>query len=223
MRGWESAKGVLKVPRPVHQKQKPEAIERFKTEGWAEKLAELDIPQGQAVRFWVMDESRFGLHSVVRRCWGLRSVRVVKPVTQKYEWDYLYGAIDVLNGEPVWEFLRQLVATQPEAYHVVLWDGAGFHQPPPAQEDGWQDLAQVRTIKLPPYCPELNPSEKIWDPLKDTIGNRVFSGIEELREALLPKLQSFWRRAAGLSSLIGQNWLRHQANVSYLVNIPVFN
>jgi transposase len=218
--------GVLKAPRPCHRQQKPGAVEEFKTEGWEQKLAELNLPPGEPVRFWVMDESRFGLHTIVRHCWGLRGRRIVRPFQQKFDWDYVYGAISILDGEPVfchlptvsceavWEFLRQIVQTQPGAHHVVLWDGAGFHQPPPRDDPEWSGLSRVHTLKLPPYSPELNPTEKIWDQLKDTVCNRVFDTVEALRDALLPKLRDFWSDPLGLSSLVGRNWLLQKVNAS---------
>ena len=72
----------------------------------------------------------------------------------------------------------------------------------------------MHTLKLPPYSPELNPTEKIWDQLKDTVCNRVFDTIKALRDALLPKLQDFWRDPRGLRSLIGRNWLLQKVNAS---------
>ena len=211
--------GSLKVPRPCHDKQKPGDLVDFKIQGWEAQLSSLDLPAGAPVRFWVMDESRFGLHTVVRRCWGLKGKRVVKPVQQRYEWDYVYGAVDIMTGEPVFchlptvsceaagQFLGELVKLEPEAHHVVLWDGAGFHQAPDSQNPAWANLARVHVLKLPPYCPELNPVEKIWDQLKDTVCNEVFRSVEALRQGLLPKLREFWENPAGLSSLIGNNWL----------------
>ena len=70
------------------------------------------------------------------------------------------------------EFLHELTKTAPDSRHVVLWDGAGFHRPPPTEVKGqdeeqaalaieYKDLAKVHVIKLPPYCPELNPSGKM--------------------------------------------------------------
>ena len=240
--------GGLKAPRPCHRDQKEGAIDAFKTEGWARKLAELDIPIGVPVEFWVMDEARFGLHTIVKHCWGLKGVRVVKRFQQRFDFDYLYGAINVQTGAPVfchmpsvtceitWEFLRELTKTAPDAHHVVLWDGAGFHQPPPREAPGqdaeqaalageYKDLANVHVIKLPPYCPELNPSEKMWDQMKDAVCNRADDTIEDLREAMLPKLRSWWERADGLMSVLGEgkNWLGQQVNACYGGNLPVFN
>lgn len=231
------SKGRLKAPRPSHHKQAPGAVIDFKMSGWQERLDSLDLPPGAPVRIWVMDESRFGLHSVTRHCWGLRGHRVVKPFQQRFEWEYLYGAVDILTGEPVfchlptvscdavWTFLRELVKTDSAAHHIILWDGAGFHQPPPAAsepEPEWADLAKVHVLALPPYCPELNPVEKIWDQLKDAVCNRVFESVEALREALLPKLREFWENPLGLSSLLGRNWLGQKANGSSTVILPVF-
>ena len=228
------SRGVLKAPRPCHHHQAPGAVLDFKMQHWQERLASLSLPAGAPVRFWVMDESRFGLHTVVRHCWGLRGKRVIKPFQQRFDWEYLYGAVDILSGEPVfchmptvsceavWTFLGELVQTDPGAHHVILWDGAGFHQPPPAGEEEWAALAKVHVLKLPPYCPELNPTEKIQDQLKDAVCNRVFGTIEALQEGMLPKLREFWENPLGLSSLIGNNWLRHQVNASYRVILPAF-
>ena len=50
-------------------------------------------------------------------------------------------------------FLKQLVATEPEAIHVVIWDKAGFH----LDDKHHQLPEQTRLLPLPAYCPELNP------------------------------------------------------------------
>jgi len=46
-------------------------------------------------------------------------------------------------------------------------------------------------VPLPPYSPELNPCEQLWDVLKDTEGfaNGLFESIENLRKALHPGLK----------------------------------
>ena len=72
----------------------------------------------------------------------------------------------------------------------------------------------MRTIDLPPYNPELNPCEQLWDLVKDGIGNRIFATVEELREATLPMLKRFWDDAASVLSLVGRDWLRDQANAT---------
>jgi hypothetical protein len=58
--------GVLRVPRPRHPENDPEAADKFKQELGA-KLEALPVPQGSRVRVWAMDEARFGLHTEMRR------------------------------------------------------------------------------------------------------------------------------------------------------------
>lgn len=225
-------KGRLKAPRPCHRKQLSSAIETFKTQGWRQAIEALDIPPGEPINFWVMDESRFGLHTIVRHCWGLIGERVVRPFQQIFEWEYLYGAVNIQTGEPVfchmprvsseitWEFLKELEKTKPGEHHVVLWDGAGFHQAPPKGEQDvegkWKMLEKIHVIKLPAYCPELNPTEKIWDQIKDVVCNEAYESIDALQEAMLPILRQFWEQADGLMSLLsyGKNWLGQEVNAT---------
>jgi hypothetical protein len=162
--------GVLRVPRPSHSKKKPGAEQEFK-EALGVKLEALGLEPGSRVKVWIMDEARFGLHTALRRVWTVRGKRPVVSRQIKYQWDYLYGALSLIGGEAHfahvpgvgldWDesYLRDLVATAPEVTHVLVRDQAGFHL-----RDGDPRLpAQVRVIDLPPYCPELNPCEQLWD------------------------------------------------------------
>jgi len=210
----------LKVGRRSHVKKDPAAEEAFRNGGLEEKLNELSIPPGRLLRIWVTDEARFGLHTVHRRMWGLPGVRVSVPHQQKYEWDYTYGAVEVtragsvfcfqstVNQDAYQQFLAQISAYDPDAIHVVIQDGAGFHLP--AGDERLPD--NVRVITLPAYCPELNPIEKLWDHLKDYVCNKVYPTVEDLRAALLRWLEAFWQDQSRAFSLIGRGWLWDQVN-----------
>ena len=64
--------------------------------------------------------------------------------------------------------------------HVLIKDGAGFHL-----LDGHPDLPDnVRVVSLPPYSPQLNPWEGLWDQVKDELCNRVFATVAEQRTVL---------------------------------------
>ena len=47
----------------------------------------------------MMDEARFGLHTEMRRLWARKGKRPVVTRQIKYEWDYLYGSLDVIGGQ----------------------------------------------------------------------------------------------------------------------------
>ena len=38
----------------------------------------------------------------------------------------------------------------------------------------------IKLLFLPPYCPELNPAEKMWDRIKRTFTNKLFHSLEQL-------------------------------------------
>lgn len=215
------AAGVLKVPRPVHLKKDPAAAEAFQAHLF-EKLCALDLPPGSSVKVWVLDEARVGLHEPLRRCWGLRGARVVKPRQQDYEWCYVYGALDVVGGDSQFQlmptvgldltrdFLAQIAASAPQAHHVIVWDGAGFHH----RAGDVRLPPRVHVLPLPAYSPELNPPERLWDVIKDELCNRVYQSIEALEEAASAALQPFIRNAPRIRQLVGDGWLYQQANAS---------
>jgi transposase len=213
--------GVLRVPRPSHSKKKPGAAEEFKSE-LAGKLQALEIKAGSRVKVWFMDEARFGLHTELRRVWTLRGLRPVVTRQVRYEWDYLYGALSVVGGQAhfahvpsvslEWDrgYLENLAASDPEAIHVLVRDQAGFHL-----RDGDPRLPErVRIVDLPPYCPELNPCEQMWDIVKDETCNQVFASVALLREQMRSTLQRYWEDAQSVLHLIGRDWLMVQLNAT---------
>jgi transposase len=63
------AGGALRVPRPCHVQQNPQATAAFRAE-LETRLEKLALPKHKPVKIWVVDESRFGLHTQSRRCWA---------------------------------------------------------------------------------------------------------------------------------------------------------
>lgn len=61
-------------------------------------------------------------------------------------------------------------------------DGAGWHKCP---DYLMQNTKNIKIILLPPYSPELNPVERIWQYIKNhTIKNKVFGTIGELEDEI---------------------------------------
>ena len=216
------AGGVLKVPRKTHAKKDAAKAELFKVE-LAERLQALPLEPERPVRVWVVDEHRFGLISVLRRCWGLRGVRVTAPYQTKYDWGYLHSALEVdgqhgaqalfsssVNLETSGKFLEQIAQSAPLAQHVVIWDQAGFHP-----RTGHATIPSgVHLLSLPPYSPELNPVEKIGAFIKDAVCNRVWQTMEEIEAAISAELAPLWTIPERVAQLVGTDgWLAAQLNV----------
>jgi transposase len=216
----KKAGGKLKVPRPKHAQTDEKASKTFKQQFYG-KLEDLSIPPQRRVRLWVADEMRYGLRGFVRRVWGLKGIRPVVPMQQKYQWGYVYGALDCMSGAGeflytptvnlVWtqQFLEQIRRHDADAEHVIVWDGAGFH---PDQASHIQVPSGVHLIKLPPYSPELNPIEKLWDVIQDGLCNKVFSTLAHLEKKLTKELRPYWEQPHQVWKLLGDGYLMRSAN-----------
>lgn len=215
------AGGVLKVPRKTHAKKDAAKTEAFKTELPARLDAATAEAAGRPVRLWVLDEHRYGLLPVIRRCWALKGVRVHVPYATRYQWGYLHEALEV-DGENRVEllftpaidldihalFLAQIGQSDPAALHVVIQDQAGFH----LRSGDSRIPANVRLVPLPAYSPELNPVEKLGDLVKDAICNRLFTDLRTLETAILAELEPLRTSGTRVAQLIGAGWLLDQAN-----------
>lgn len=212
----------------MHLKKDPAKSEAFKG-ALAARLEALALDPKRPVRLWVMDEMRCGLQTETRRVWALRGLRPTVPVPQKYEWQYVDGALEVgrrgaqfLSAETVgleWNRAfhgadRRARSGEPPCGHL-RW-GRRHHR------DGACELpATVRVRTLPACSPELNPVEKLWDIVRDGICHRIFATLEELQVALTAVLQRYWQDARAVFSLIGKGWLLREANASGLNVLPV--
>ena len=94
---------------------------------------------------------------------------------------------------------------------MVVWDGAGFH---PHYSEHPNVPEGVHLITLPPYSPELNPIEKLWDLLQDQTANKLWTSIERLEQAVATHLREWWEDAEKVLSLVGHRWQHLQANAS---------
>ena len=221
--------GVLKVPRKTHAQKDAAAAEAFQRT-LCERLASLNVAGGRPVRLWVADEHRYGLIPVVRKCWTLRGVRPIVSYRTKYQWGYLYSALEV-DGRNAAEFLclpevslemsglflRHLADSDPEAEHIVIWDQAGFHPKPELHTLP----ARVHLVSLPPYSPELNPVEAIGYVIKDRIGNVIWETIPDLEQAISQELRPLCEDAQNVRRLVSHPWLVEQANATATENSAI--
>jgi transposase len=80
--------------------------------------------------------------------------------------------------------------------HVAIDDGAGFHH----SNSVCELPKNLRIITLPAYSPELNPVEKFWDIVKDTICNTAWPTLETLEGKITVNLRTYWDDASRVLS-----------------------
>ena len=161
------------------------------------------------------DEGRFGRISNPRRCWAPRGMRPHVPNQIVREYTYAYvaasphdGAMDSLIMPEVSEkamsiFLREVSDRHPDEFILMIMDGAGWHK---AKALSVPD--NVALIFLPPYSPELNPVEHIWDSIRENdFCNEVFNSIEAVEDQLMRSLATLEKDPASVASTTGFHWI----------------
>jgi hypothetical protein len=183
-----------------------------------ETLAALLKPeevQGREVRLMFQDEARFGRMVRIRRCWAPAPHRPVVDNRYERQFVYVYGAVSPVQGELDWmvcpkmntermgEFLTQVALAHSGEFIVMVVDRASSHVA--------KDLAvpeNIRLLRLPPYAPELNPQEHIWDEIREKeFPNRVFANLDSVIGQLergLPQLAADHER---LRSIAAWPWI----------------
>jgi hypothetical protein len=100
-------------------------------------------------------------------------------------------------------FLHQVSARHSSEFVVMVLDGAPLHRS--AQLKIPENMVLLR---LPPYSPELNPVELLWDDLREKeFANKVFDSLDSAIAQLALGMWRPERSPAALQSLTGWNWI----------------
>ena len=170
---------------------------------------------GRRVRLMFQDEGRFGLLGTPRRCWAPRGTRPT--VGARLERKYLYafsavsphdGVLDSLvlpwvSAETMSMFLSEVAQRHADEFIVMVMDQAGWHIA--------GDLAvpaNMRVVLLPPYSPELNPAEHLWEALRDDcFANHVFTNLDAVEDALTTGIAALEANPTRTQSMTGFKWI----------------
>jgi transposase len=142
-----------------------------------------------ALEIWFADEARIGQKNKITRRWAKRGTRPSAPHDQRTASTYIFGAIcpndgkavglvlPLCNTEAMNLHLQEIGnAVAPGKHAVLLLDQAGWHM-----STRLAVPVNVTLVPLPPKCPELNPTENVWQFMRDNwLSNRVFKSYENL-------------------------------------------
>lgn len=144
------------------------------------------------VRLFFEDEARIGLHLPRYRRVTARGVTPKQPYEPLYDYYWLYGAVEPKTGETFYlempaldadcftVFLETFARAYPDSLNVVVLDNAPGHTGQAVKVP-----ENVVLLHLPPYCPELNPVERLWLALRasiDVYDEAVRTQVAALRE-----------------------------------------
>ena len=179
-----------------------ENFARLLQEKLTEGQALLQSAAERAVRVFCEDESRFGLLPVQRRRITLTGVKPVGPVQYQFENFYVYGAVEPTTGESFFLELPQLNSTNfqifltefahhyQDSLNIVFMDNGSCHK-----AKSLVMPANMVCLFGPPYSPELNPIERLWQALKAQLAWLLVAPIDAL-EAYVERLLQQYTKAA---------------------------
>ena len=177
--------------------------------------ARLKNREQRPVRLMFQDEARFGRMSNPRSCWAPAPFRPMINRALIREYRYQYAAVspwdgaldhmtaDMMKTEAMNRFLEQVRQAHPGDFIIMVLDGASSHK---SKELKVPD--NVEFVYLPPYSPELNPAEQIWNRLrKNCFANKVFDSLDAVTRQAEQGLINMAADCAAVSRLTNWRWI----------------
>jgi transposase len=138
------------------------------------------------------DESRFGTHSKIGHGWFLKGERTAVKVKLGFKSFYIYGAVSSKTGYNfnlllpevntfgMNIFLERLAKSLKGKKVILVLDGASWHKSVELRVP-----VNIELMCLPPYSPELNPVEKLWQFIKSKVlKNKIYNTLDDLEAAV---------------------------------------
>ena len=168
------------------------------------------------IELWFQDEARVGQKGRTTRVWYERGLRPRKPRDVGFASAWLFGAVcperdtgcalllPVATTAAMALFMAELSASVPsDAHAVVVLDGAGWHV-----ARGLAVPGNITLLPLPPYSPELNPVEKVWQYLRDRyLSHRVLPDLGAVIDTACDAWNRLMAEPGRVASLTRVPWL----------------
>jgi transposase len=133
-----------------------------------------------------------GKTPVVRSTGQRSSVNMISAVSARGSLRFMLTKGRV-NGAVFVEFLKRLMHNASRPIFLIL-DGGSYHRGRLVKDYVGSLGGKLRLFFLPPYSPELNPDEQVWNYVKHHgVAKAALSGAKELKKYVKVRLQSLQR------------------------------
>lgn len=170
----------------------------------------------EKVDIWFQDEARVGQQGTMTRIWAEKGTRPRVVKQRQYESAYLFGAVCPLRDKAVgivmpkvntmaMQIHLDLVSKKiPTGRHAVMvLDRAGWHT-----SHKLKSYANITLLPLPPASPELNPTEQVWQQLRDRyLANRSYEDYEDIVDSCCKAWNSFVSQPNNIKNLCTREWI----------------
>lgn len=166
------------------------------------------------------DEASFRQTPTLHATWARIGSQPQIPTRGERNTQKVFGAVS-LASQPGFTYLHQEDYFQWETYVAFLdqvllptfyrrghrlyliHDNASYHKKRETYDWFSQHRNQIEVFQLPPYCPELNATERVWHyTRKHATHNRYFEQPQQLRRALCGTFRDIQRHPDEIAGLI---------------------
>lgn len=166
------------------------------------------------VKIFFEDEGRFGRISEIFSCWAPSGMRPVVKAQIVREYTHVFSAVCPHDGEsfslilPYADtesmkiFMRELSKEYKDYRLIMVMDQAAWHRS--GELDAFEN---IRIIYQPPYSPELNPVEHLWEHLREKyLRNYFWLAMQTLEDVLEKSIKLIEQSKSVIQKLVGFHW-----------------
>lgn len=163
----------------------------------------------------MQDEARIGQKNKLTYQWALKGTRPPQVADQRFATAYIFGAVCPSRGVGVawiepWSNTQAMQVhldeiskhVLPNNHAVLLMDGAGWHK-----SKALKIPPNITIIFIPPYSPELNPMENIWQYIRQNwLSNKVFEDYDDIVESCCNAWNNLMKTPEIITSIAHRTW-----------------
>lgn len=203
--------------RSKHPRHSQDVIDNFK-ETFPEEVEKIkEKLSTNKIEIWWQDESRVGQQGSLSRVWATKGTRPRVVRQRQFLSTYIFGAccpekdkgcaliLPECNAGMMQLHLNEISKNVEEDYvAVVLMDRASWHT-----TEALNVPENLYLFPLPPYSPELNPMEQVWQNLKqDNLTNKAFKDYDDIVNCCCHAWNSFCNEDGNIQQLCSRAWAK---------------
>lgn len=145
------------------------------------------------------DEVKMQQDAIIRRAWLQKGERTIVKVNREKESQSYIGFLNQKtfncelfemgwqNSKEVLKAYKQFLAAHPDKKLCVVWDNAPFHKSKEVHDELKKGglLERVHLIAMPPYAPDNNPIEHVWNTAKQHVANIQHETFAQTKQAFM--------------------------------------
>jgi transposase len=186
----------FKNPDKFNVRRNEKQISERMEEIYGEILTYMEDPEWEV---FCSDETRMQLEAITRRAWLKKGEKTVLKVERSKDYQNYLGFLNQKTFqchivEIAWgratEIIRatgEFLKLYPNKKICIIWDNATCHKGILVREALSKGglLERVHLVTLPPYAPDHNPIEHVWNTVKDKLSNNQDNDFEETKQKFM--------------------------------------